>query len=180
MPEIPLQPNPNPPNENLLPLVYTELRQLAAAKMAQERVDHTLDATALVHEAYLKIVDHPGFESKSHFFRVASEAMRRVLIDHARSKRADKRGGEHQKLPLDPDQFLACDMDSGILIIDEALSRFACVDAQAAELVQLRYFGGLSNSDACAILEISPRTGDRLWAYAKAWLYRELSEKFLA
>jgi RNA polymerase sigma factor (TIGR02999 family) len=164
----------------LLPLVYEDLRRLAAQKMAGENSGHTLDATALVHEAWIRLALRTDFANKGHFFRAAAEAMRRILIDHARQKRADKRGGERKRAAVEPDQLTADAGDSSLIAVDEALRKFATVDAMAAELVTLRYFGGLSMAEAAEALAISPRTADRLWAYAKAWLYRELSETFLA
>ena len=164
----------------LLPLVYDELRRLAAHKMAGEDPDHTLDATALVHEAWIRLADTTQFASKSHFMRAAAQAMRHILIDHARRTQADKRGGDRKRAAVEPDQLMLPETDSNLIAVDEAVSKFAAVDPQAAELVTLRYFGGLTLHEAAESLGISPRTADRLWAYAKAWLYRELSGKFLA
>jgi len=162
----------------LLPQVYDELRRLAAARMAGERGDHTLDATALVHEAYLKLGGDQSFATKSAFMRAAAEAMRRVLLDHARAKRADKRGGDWNRIDL-PDASVPID-DSNLIALDEALAEFAEVDPQAAELVQLRYFTGLSIPQAAETLGISPRTADRTWAYARAWLFCRISGEKLA
>jgi RNA polymerase sigma factor (TIGR02999 family) len=164
----------------LLPLVYDELRRLAARKMVGEDPDHSLDATALVHEAWIRLADTTQFASKSHFMRAAAEAMRHILIDHARQKLAEKRGGNRKRAPVEPDQVVVREPDSNLIAVDEAIRIFAAVDAQAAELVTLRYFGGLTLAEAAESLSISSRTADRLWAYAKAWLYRELSGKFLA
>lgn len=164
---------------DLLPLVYDELRKLAAAKMANERSDHTLNATALVNEAWLKL-NAESFASKSGFVRAAAVAMRRILVDHARAKKANKRGGENPRLDRDPDQVVAAGPDSDIMAIDAALAEFATVDPQAAELVELRYFAGMSIPDAAAALGISPRSADRLWVYAKSWLFAKLSPDFLA
>jgi RNA polymerase sigma factor (TIGR02999 family) len=164
----------------LLPLVYGELRKLAAVQMAREKPGHTWDATALVHEAWVKLSSNSGFASKSHFFRAAAEAMRRILIDHARSKRADKRGGDWKRADISPDDLMTDGPDSKMLAVDEAITKFAAVDAQAAELVTLRYFGGLTFAEAAEALDVSARTADRMWVYAKAWLYRELSGTFLA
>src|SRR6185295_2102376 len=127
-----------PAPDDLLPLIYDELRRLAAAKMAREASDHTLDATALVHQAFLKLGGDQSFATKSAFMRAAAEAMRRVLVDHARAKRADKRGGDWKRIEL-PDAALSLD-DSNLLALDGALSEFAVVDPEAAELVKLRYF----------------------------------------
>jgi RNA polymerase sigma factor (TIGR02999 family) len=162
----------------LAPLVYDELRRLAAAKLAREPEDHTLDATALVHEAYLKLGGAQTFATKSGFMRAAAEAMRRVLVDHARGKRADKRGGDRRRVDL-PDVALPME-DSDLLVLDEALAEFAAMDREAAELVQLRYFAGLTIPQAAEVLGISPRTADRTWAYARAWLFRRISQEKLA
>ncbi len=164
--------------EELLPSVYDELRRLAAAKMRGEAAGHTLDATALVNEAWLKLQGE-SFASRSSFFRAAAVAMRRILVDHARAKKADKRGGGKARLDLDPDQ-LAPRPPIDLVALDEALAEMARVDPQAADLVQLRYFGGQSNAEAAALLGISPRTADRLWLYAKSWLFAKLAAEFLA
>jgi RNA polymerase sigma factor (TIGR02999 family) len=162
----------------LLPLVYDELRRLAAAKLAYEPDGHTLDATALVHEAYLKLGGEQSFATKSAFMRAAAVAMRRVLVDHARAKRSTKRGGDWNRVDL-PDIALPIE-DSDLLALDEALAEFAAVDREAAELVQMRYFAGLSIAQAAEALGISARTADRTWAYARAWLFRRLSKEKLA
>jgi RNA polymerase sigma factor (TIGR02999 family) len=159
----------------LLPLLYDELRGVAEARMANERPDHTLDATALVHEAYLRLGTDLSFSSKSAFLRAAAEAMRRILVDHARAKRAEKRGGQSVRVEL-PDQPEPLPADE-VLALDEALARFSIIDAQAAELVKLRYFSGLTIPQAAESLGIAPRTADRIWAFARAWLHRELSEQ---
>ncbi|MCI0360348.1 MAG: sigma-70 family RNA polymerase sigma factor [Planctomycetaceae bacterium] len=181
--------------EQLLPLVYDELRKLAAVRLAQERPGQTLDATALVHEAYLRLVGPAGpaaldagadsqpksrpavetcWNDRVHFFRAAAEAMRRVLVDHARRKRSDKRGGGRSRVELvDPParQSLA---DEDVVAISEALARLQQHDPVKAELVKLRYFAGLTLVEAAEVLGISRATADRYWAYAKVWLYREL------
>ena len=162
--------------EQLLPLVYEELRKLAAAKMAQERVDHTLQATELVHEAYVRLVKDDGarhWNSKGHFFAAAAEAMRRILIEIARHKRTLKAGGnqrqvERSEISLDPD------MAWDLIDLDEALTRFECLEPQKAQLIKLRFFGGLSINQAAAALGISPATAKRHWIFARAWLYGEL------
>jgi RNA polymerase sigma factor (TIGR02999 family) len=159
--------------------VYAELRRLAAVKMADEPDGHTLDATALVHEAFLKL-GAASFASRSGFFRAAAVAMRRILIDHARAKRADKRGGDRHRSAVSPDQLAAEHPHSDLLAVDEALIRFAAIDPEAAELVTLCYFGGMTLPEAADAIGVSPRTADRLWAFARAWLYRELSGTFLA
>jgi len=159
------------------PLLYTELRRLAAAKLAHEPSGHTLDATALVHEAYLKLGGE-SFSTKSAFMRAASVAMRRVLVDHARAKRADKRGGGWKRIEqLDA---VSPNDDSKLIALDEALGELAKIDSEAAELVQLRYFVGLTIPQAAEALGISARTADRSWAFARAWLFRRLSGEKLA
>src|SRR5438552_8144765 len=168
------QGDPNAAGE-LLPLVYDELRKLAAQRMAQEKPGQTLEATALVHEAYLRLVDvetAQHFNSKGHFFAAAAEAMRRILVDNARRKQSKKRGRE--RVGLDLDQFAAATSErlDDVLDIDAALVGLAGADPQAAELVKLRYFAGLSIPQAAAALGISPRSADFLWAYARAWLLR--------
>ena len=163
--------------EQLLPLVYDELRKLAAAKMAQEKPGQTLQATALVHEAYLRLVgsaNQAGWEGRGHFFAAAAEAMRRILVENARRKKRLKRGGECSRQDLELSQVSAPEPREDLLALDEALTRLAVTDRTAAELVQLRYFAGLSLPEAAQTLGISPRTADRLWAYARAWLHREL------
>lgn len=164
--------------EQIFPLVYDELRRLAAAKLAYEPDGHTLDATALVHEVYLKLGGGQSFATKSAFMRASAEAMRRVLVDHARAKRADKRGGDCKRIDL-PDAALPID-DSNLIALDEALAAFAAIDPEAAELVQLRYFTGLTIPQAAEAMGISPRTADRTWAYARAWLFRRISGEKLA
>ena len=161
----------------LLPLVYDELRQLAAAKMAGEAPGHTLNATALVHEAYVRLVrDHP-FTDRSHFFRVAAEAMRRVLIDRARQKRRIRHGGDREQVPLSDVDVAAEAPAEELLALDEALDRFAAKDPVKAELVKLRYFAGLSEEEAAAALGISRATASRYWSYARAWLINALDGK---
>jgi RNA polymerase sigma factor (TIGR02999 family) len=153
----------------LLPLVYHELRRLAAARMAGEAPDHTLDATALVHEAYLRLVGDQSFEGRGHFFAAAAKAMRRILVDHARRRTAAKRGaGRRVSLDLDGVESTAADDD--ILAVHDALDRLAAIDPSVAELVNLRYFGGRTLREAAEDLGIAPRTADAWWAYARAWL----------
>jgi RNA polymerase sigma factor (TIGR02999 family) len=161
----------------LFPLVYDELRQLAAAKLAREPAGHTLQPTALVHEAYLRLIEgdpQQEFNGRGHFFGAASEAMRRILVDMARRKKADKRGGGRGRLDLDTLGPAAADRVDDLLALDEALKLLAAADAQAAQLVQLRYFGGLTIKEAAAVINVSPRTADSLWAYARAWLLDKL------
>jgi RNA polymerase sigma factor (TIGR02999 family) len=160
----------------LLPLVYDELRKLAAARMAAEAPGHTLDATALVHEAYLKLVGDQQFDGRGHFFAAAAEAMRRILVDHARAKRAEKRGERAARADLDPDQLSAGGFDPDRWIdLDDALSRFAAIDPSAAEVAALRVFGGLSVEQAGDALGIPRATAFRLWTYARAWLTSRLA-----
>ncbi len=173
--------------EQLLPLVYNELRKLAADKMVQEKPGQTLQATALVHEAYLRLVASPGrksgepshWNSRGHFFAAAAEAMRRILVESARRKRALKRGGGHPREALDEVEIAAPEVSDDLLALDEALSQLALVDPQAAELVKLRYFSGLTVKQAAELLGISPRTADSLWTYARAWLLQRIQGEHL-
>lgn len=163
--------------EQLLPLVYEELRKLAAARLAEEQPGQTLQATALVHEAYLRLVDPdqaPTWHSRGHFFAAAAEAMRRILIDNARRKGALKRGGNLAQAELDESRIAAPCPDDELLAVHEALDRLAAIDPAAAELVKLRFFSGLTLAEASAAGDMSLRTANRLWAFAKAWLYREI------
>ena len=161
----------------LLPLVYDELRGLAAAQLASERPGQTLDATALVHEAYLRLAGDRPFADRRHFFRVAAEAMRRVLIDRARRKRRTRHGGDRARVPLSDVEVPADATAEELLALDEALDRFAASDPVKAELVKLRYFAGLSEKEAAAALGISRATASRYWTYARAWLINALDEK---
>jgi RNA polymerase sigma factor (TIGR02999 family) len=162
----------------LLPLVYEELRQLAAHKLAHEQPGQTLQATALVHEAYLRLVgcpeqepgDEPSWDNRGHFFAAAAEAMRRILVENARRKGSSKRGGDRARADYDVNQLAAPEIREDLLALDEALNQLAKADPQAARLVQLRYFAGLTLGEAAKVLGVSPRTADRLWAYARAWL----------
>jgi RNA polymerase sigma factor (TIGR02999 family) len=160
----------------LLPLVYDELRKLAAPRMAAEAPGHTLDATALVHEAYLRLVGDQQFDGHGHFFAAAAEAMRRILVDHARSRTAAKRGAGRQ-VTVDLDRLCGTGPDDDILAVHEALDRLATVDRRIAKLVTLRYFGGRTLRAAADDLGIAPRTADAWWAYARAWLAAELSRR---
>jgi RNA polymerase sigma factor (TIGR02999 family) len=163
--------------EQLLPLVYDELRQLAAQKLAQERPGQTLQATALVHEAYLRLVDvdrAQHWNSRRHFFAAAAEAMRRILVEGARSRGSFKRGGGRERLDLDEVTVASPERRDELLALDEALTRLAAVEPQAAELVHLRYFAGQTMSASADLLGLSLRSTHRLWAYAKAWLLQEL------
>jgi RNA polymerase sigma factor (TIGR02999 family) len=164
--------------ERLLPLVYDELRKLAGHRMARESPGSTLQATALVHEAYLRLVGPEGaggWESRGHFFGAAAEAMRRILVDAARRKNRLKHGGDRARVDLDAVQVAAPDPREDLVALDEALTRLAAEDPQAARLVELRHFAGLSVDEAAEALGISPRTADRVWAFARAWLHRELT-----
>lgn len=165
--------------EQLLPLVYEELRNLASAKLAQEKPGQTLQATALVHEAYLRLVDAEKVQhwnSRGHFFAAAAEAMRRILVEQARRKQADKHGGGRLRVDL-PEDFATPDTRSADLVaLDEALSRLERHHPDAARLVKLRYFAGLSHQEAAEALGISRGAADRLWALGRAWLFRELSK----
>jgi RNA polymerase sigma factor (TIGR02999 family) len=163
--------------EQLLPLVYDELRKLAAAKLAQEKPGQTLQATALVHEAYLRLVDTDRaqkWDSRGHFFAAAAEAMRRILVDTARRKHRLKRGGHRQRLNLDSADLVSLTAPDELLVLDEALSKLAAEEPAAAKLVQLRYFAGLSIEEAAAALGLSRSTAYEHWTYARAWLHDEL------
>ena len=157
---------------DLLPLVYDELRKLAAARMSAEAPGHTLDATALVHEAYVRLTGGAVFPSRGHFMRAAAESMRRILVDHARAKHADKRGGEFARVPLSDVPAGSVDVD--LVGLDEALTDLERHDPVAAELVKLRYFSGFSHTDAAELLGLTRRQADGLWALARAWLFRRL------
>ncbi len=163
--------------EQLLPLVYDELRKLAAAKMARERPDHSLDATALVHEAYLRLVGDRAYADHRHFFRVAAEAMRQILIDRARHHRRARHGGDRHRGPLNDTGPAVEAQSDDLLALNEALERFAVVDPVKAELVKLRYFGGLSEQDAAETLGISRATASRHWTFARAWLINAIDGK---
>jgi RNA polymerase sigma factor (sigma-70 family) len=190
--------------EQLLPLVYEELRKLAAAKLAHEKPGQTLQATALVHEAYLRLVGQPGvrgqgsgvsedsgetnltpdscplipgFQSRGHFFAAAAEAMRRILVDQARRREAVKRGGGLARQNVDEVQIAEPEPTVDLLALDEALGRFQQLDSRKAELVRLRYFAGLTIPQAAEVLGISTTTADRYWAYARAWLHTELTRE---
>jgi RNA polymerase sigma factor (TIGR02999 family) len=163
--------------EQLLPLVYDGLRRLAAEKMTQERPGQTLDATALVHEAYLRLVDAEKaqrWDSRGHFFAAAAEAMRRILIDNARRKQAEKHGGGWQRHDLLEAELAIDSTGSELFAVDEALSRLAAREPEVARLVELRFFAGFTLEEAAECLGISQRTAYRHWAYARAWLRREL------
>lgn len=163
---------------DLLPLVYEELKRLAAARMAAERDDHTLQATALVHEAYLRLVgsdDGNRWQGRGHFFAAAAEAMRRILIDHARNRNRQKRRGAVQQLPLDTLELVWKPEYGDMLALNEALDGLEAVDPQAAQLVKLRCFAGQTHAEAAALLGMSFATEKRCWAFARAWLHRSLT-----
>jgi RNA polymerase sigma factor (sigma-70 family) len=190
--------------EQLLPLVYDELRNLARSKLRQEQPGQTLQATALVHEAYLRLVGEggaggsglgaresdpisypaapnpqppaPSFDSRRHFFSAAAEAMRRILVEAARRKGRLKRGGDLERQPIEEEQIAAPEIDIDLIALDEALDKLAAKDVRKAELVKLRYFAGLTIEEAAAALGISTTTADRDWSYARAWLFREMSK----
>jgi RNA polymerase sigma factor (TIGR02999 family) len=162
----------------LLPLVYDELRKLAEVRMAAEPAGHTLDATALVHEAYLRLIGDQDFDGRGHFFAAAAEAMRRILVDHARAKQAEKRGHRSNRADLDPDHLPASGFDPDRWIdLDETLTRFAAIDPTAAELAKLRIFAGLSVEEAGDALAIPRTTAFRTWTYARAWLTSRLADR---
>jgi RNA polymerase sigma factor (TIGR02999 family) len=163
--------------EQLLPLVYDELRQLAAARLAQEKPGQTLQATALVHEAYVRLVGGENgqqWQSRGHFFGAAAEAMRRILVERARHNHRIKSGGDLRRLELSEERATEDDQTELILAVDESLAALGEQNAQAAELVELRYFAGLTLSEAADVIGVSPRSADRLWAYAKAFLHERL------
>jgi RNA polymerase sigma factor (TIGR02999 family) len=163
--------------ELLLPLVYDELRKLAAQKLAQEKPGQTLQATALVHEAYLRLVDvneAQRWNSSGHFFAAAAEAMRRILVENARRRSRAKHGGGRERIELDPSAIVAPEIDEGLIALDGALDRLAKEDPLAADLVKLRYFVGLTIPQAAAMLGVSARKADFLWSFARAWLRREI------
>jgi len=162
----------------LLPLVYDELRRIAAARLRRERGDHTLQPTALVHEAYVKLVGQrrAQWQNRTHFLAVAAGLMRRVLIDCARGHDAEKRGGARERVLLDDRMAVSRQQGIEVLALDEALSRLAALDAQQGRIVELRYFGGLTVEEIAGILGVSPATVKRDWQVAKAWLHREISQ----
>ena len=162
--------------EELLPLVYDELRHLAAQKMSLELPGQTLQATALVHEAYIRLVEKndQNWENRGHFFAAASEAMRRILVDKARRKKREQHGGNLKRLDIAKLDVAPAASDEIILLVDEALEKLAKVDEMGAKLIKLRFFAGLPNVQAAKMLAIPERTAKRIWAYARAWLYEEM------
>jgi RNA polymerase sigma factor (TIGR02999 family) len=162
--------------DRLLPEIYAELRRLASSYLRRERPDHTLQPTALVHEAFFKLVDQRAvqWQSRAHFFGIAAQAMRRILVDHARAHAADKRGAGERKVSLEDAQIAGKAIDFDVLALDEALSRLAVFDPQQSRVVELRFFGGLTMEETAEVLHISPATVGREWTMARAWLYAEL------
>jgi len=161
----------------LLPLVYDELRRVAERYLRRERPDHTLQATALVHEAYLRLIDQDvPWQNRAHFFGIAAEMMRRILIDHARGMQAAKRGGGGIKLPLDEVISLSDERAADLIVLDEALNELAKIDPQKSRIVELRFFGGLSIEETAEVMGIGTATVVRQWKLAKAWLFHEVSK----
>jgi RNA polymerase sigma factor (TIGR02999 family) len=162
--------------DELIPIIYDELRSLAAHYLRRERADHTLQPTALVHEAYFRLVDQKEvhWQSRAHFFGVAAQMMRRVLIDHAKSHRRAKRGGGLLKLDLDQAAGLSEEQAGEVIALDDALEELARIDPRKGKTIELRYFGGLSVEETAEVLGVSPNTVMRDWAMAKAWLYNEI------
>jgi len=165
--------------DQLLPLVYEELRKLAASKMAHERPDQTLQPTALVHEAWLRLAgnEKQQWNGRAHFFGAAAEAMRRILIENARRKAAARHGGGQARLDINQIEIATTAPDDELLAVSDALEKFAAHDSQMAELVKLRYFVGLTTEDAAEVLGISVRTAERWWSYSRAWLYQEFERQ---
>ena len=163
--------------DELLPLVYEELRKLAASKMANEAAGNTLQPTALVHEAWLRLVgnENPKFAGRAHFFGAAAEAMRRILIDRARRKCAQRHGGGHVRVDIQQIDLASPEADDQLLAVNEALDKLAAQDPIEAQLVKLRYFVGLTTEEAASLLDISPRTARNYWAHARTWLYHEIT-----
>jgi RNA polymerase sigma factor (TIGR02999 family) len=163
--------------ESLVPLVYDELRRLARYYLASQRSDHTLQSTAIVHEAYLRLAgrDNVHWENRSHFFAVAAQLMRRILVDHARKRNASKRGGAHLTLLVDEPVEPSSQRELDLVALDDALKALAALDERQSRIIELRFFGGLSIEDTSRLLEISPATVKREWSTARAWLYEEIS-----
>lgn len=165
--------------QNLFSLVYGELRRMARSKMARESPGHTLQPTALVHEAYIRLIAEvdPGFENRAHFFSAAAEAMRRILIEHARKKRSDKRQGNRQRVELMETMAVQEPAPDEVAALDEALSRLEAKDRQMSDVLKLRFFVGLTVQETAEALSLAPRTVDRQWAAARAWITREIRKK---
>lgn len=162
----------------LLPVVYDELRRIAERCLRRERPDHTLQTTALVHEAYMKLVDQrqAQWQNRAHFYAIAAQAMRRILVNHAKGVNRVKRGGKRGRVPLDESVAVTPEPDIDLVALDEALSRLAELDSRKSKLVELRFFGGMSIEETAEVLGIAPATVKRDWNFAKAWLFRELSK----
>lgn len=165
--------------EELIPLVYAELRRIARRYIWQERPDHTLQSGALVHEAYLRLLHEktPQWQNRAHFFGVAAQLMRHILVDHARSRLAAKRGAGARRLTLDPKISLPQKREVDLVELDDALTKLATLDAQQSRVIELRFFGGLSIEETAVVLGVSPATVKREWATARAWLQREMRQK---
>ncbi len=164
--------------DNLMPLVYDELQRIARRFLNYERPDHTLDTSALVHEAYLNLIDQRrvSWQNKAHFFALASQSMRRILINHARKRRAVKRGGGQRNISLDEQVVSVDEQNDRLLALDESLTRLETFDPRLARIVEYRYFGGLTIEETAAVLSLSPATIKREWQTAKAWLYRDMKQ----
>ncbi len=164
--------------DKLIPIVYAELRRQAARYLRRERPGHTLQTTALIHEAYIRLIDQRNvrWQNRAHFFAIAAQLMRRILVDHARSRQAAKRGGSDIKLPLEEAIIASEGREVDLVALDEALERLAAIDQQQSRVVELRFFSGLSVEETAEVLEVSPRTVKRDWNVAKAWLRREISK----
>jgi RNA polymerase sigma factor (TIGR02999 family) len=165
--------------DELIPIVYEELRRQASLQLRHERPNHTLQTTALVHEAYLRLVDQRGarWQNRAHFFAIAAQMMRRILVDHMRKTSAAKRGGSALRLPLDEGLAVTDEQSIDLVAIDEALVKLSALDPQQGRIVELRFFGGLNVEETAEVLDISPRTVKRDWRMAKAWLHREIGGK---
>jgi RNA polymerase sigma factor (TIGR02999 family) len=163
--------------EELVPLVYAELHRIAGRYVRRERAGHSLQATALVHEAYIRLLkdEDLAFESRAHFLGIAARSMRQILVEHARARDAEKRGGARQRITLDEGAAAGGAIDVDLLALDEALGRLAALDADHARIVELRFFGGLTNEETAAAMNVSPATVKRAWVIARAWLFRELT-----
>ncbi len=164
--------------DKLYPLVYDELHKMARRYMGRERRGHTLQTTALINEAYVRLVDQKNvhWQNRSHFFAISAQIMRRILIDHARREHYAKRGGGAQKISLDEVAIVAVERASSLILLDEALTRLGEIDSRRSQVVELRYFGGLNNEEIAGVLKISENTVTRDWNMARAWLYQELTE----
>ncbi len=164
--------------DKLIPVVYEELRRQAARYLQRERPGHTLQTTALIHEAYLRLIDQKNvqWQNRAHFFGIAAQMMRRILVDHARGRQAAKRGGSDIKLPLEEGMIVSEGKEVDLVALDEALDRLTVIDPQQSRVVELRFFSGLSVEETAEVLGVSPRTVKRDWNVAKAWMRREISE----